>query len=133
MPAAYAAADVTLVASIEPEAFGLTAAEAQAAACPVITTNIGAPPEIILAPPQVSHGEATGWHVPANDAAALANAIADALAMDGPTREAMRERAVASVAARFTVAEMQRQTLAVYDSLLGTRLANQFAGGRPQV
>src|SRR5690606_16596981 len=28
MPAAYAAADVTLVASIEPEAFGLTAAEA---------------------------------------------------------------------------------------------------------
>jgi glycosyltransferase involved in cell wall biosynthesis len=133
MPAAYATADVTLVASIEPEAFGLTAAEAQAAACPVITTNIGAPPEIILAPPHVSPSEATGWHAPPNDAAALAGAIAEALAMDGTARDAMRARAVASVAARFTVAEMQRQTLAVYDSLLGSRLADQFAKGLPQV
>ncbi len=133
MPAAYAAADVTLVASIEPEAFGLAAAEAQAAACPVITTNIGAPPEIILAPPHVTPGEATGWHVPPSNAAALAHAIAEALAMDGTTREAMRDRAVASVATRFTVTEMQRQTLAVYDSLLGSRLAEHFAEGLPQV
>ena len=133
MPAAYAAADVTLVASIEPEAFGLTAAEAQAAASPVITTNIGAPPEIILAAPHVSPNEATGWHVPPNDAAALASAILQALTMDGTAREAMRARAVSSVAQRFTVAEMQRQTLAVYDDLLGTRLAEQFAKGLSQV
>lgn len=133
MPAAYAAADVTLVASIEPEAFGLTAAEAQAAGCPVTTTNIGAPPEIILAPPQVAPDAATGWHVPPNDAAALANAIFQALAMDVAARDAMRARAVVSVAQRFTVAEMQRQTLVVYDDLLGTSLAGQFARGLPQV
>ena len=37
--AAYAAAHVTVVASIEPEAFGRTAIEAAAVACPVIATE----------------------------------------------------------------------------------------------
>ena len=45
--AAYAASHVTVVASIEPEAFGRTAIEAAAVACPVIATNIGAPPETV--------------------------------------------------------------------------------------
>ena len=45
IPAAFAAAHVAFVASIEPEAFGRAAAEAQAMGCPVISTNIGAPPE----------------------------------------------------------------------------------------
>src|SRR5690606_1083208 len=51
--AAFAIAHVTVVASIEPEAFGRAAAEALAVGCPTITTNIGAPPEIVLAPPEV--------------------------------------------------------------------------------
>lgn len=127
MPAAYAAADVALVASTAPEAFGLVAAEAQAAGCPTITTNIGAPPEIVLAPPQVQQDQATGWHVPPGDAAALADAIAEALAMPDIQRQAMSARASASIAARFTVAAMQQQTLAVYDSLLDSQLAARFA------
>lgn len=130
MPAAYAAADVAIVASTEPEAFGLVAAEAQAAGCPVITTNIGAPPEIVLAPPNVPRNAATGWHVPPADAAGLAAAMAEALAMPDADRQAMSARAAASIAARFTVAAMQQQTLAVYDSLLGSRLAEEFAGAR---
>ena len=44
MPAAYLAADASIVASIEPEAFGRTAVESQAMGCPVIATRIGAPP-----------------------------------------------------------------------------------------
>ena len=123
---------VTVVASIEPEAFGRAAAEALAVGCPTITTNIGAPPEIVLAPPEVASGEATGWHVPPGDAPALAAAIAEALAMPEAERDAMGARAIASIAARFTVVAMQRETLAVYDSLLGTSLAERFseAGAR---
>jgi len=126
--AAFAVAHVTVVASIEPEAFGRAAAEALAVGCPTITTNIGAPPEIVLSPPEVPAKEAAGWHVPPNDAQALAAAIAEALAMPETEREAMSTRAIASIAARFTVAAMQRQTLAAYDSLLGSQLAARFDG-----
>src|SRR5207244_1649807 len=49
--AAYLAAHVTVVASIEPEAFGRSAIEAGVLACPVIATNIGAPPETVIAQP----------------------------------------------------------------------------------
>ena len=52
VPAAYLAAHVTVVASIEPEAFGRAAAEAQAMGCPVIATRIGAPPETVKAEPE---------------------------------------------------------------------------------
>ena len=49
MAAAYLAAHVTVVASIEPEAFGRTAIEAAALGCPVVATDIGAPPETVVA------------------------------------------------------------------------------------
>ena len=124
--AAYATAHVTVVASIEPEAFGRSAAEALAVGCPTITTDIGAPPEIVLAPPHVSRDQATGWHVPPRDAAALAEALAEALALTGDARDAMGERAIASIAARFTADTMKRRTLEVYDGLLGTDLARRF-------
>ncbi len=124
--AAYAIAHVTVVASIEPEAFGRAAAEALALGCPTITTDIGAPPETVLAPPRVAAAEATGWHVPPRDASALASALAEALALTGDARRAMGERAIASIAARFTLETMKRQTLAVYDSLLGTDMARRF-------
>lgn len=125
--AAFAVAHVTVVASIEPEAFGRAAAEALAVGCPTITTNIGAPPEIVLASPEVASDEATGWHVPPGDAPAIAAAIAEALAMPEAARQAMSARAIASIAARFTVGAMQRQTLAAYDSLLGSDLAARFS------
>ncbi len=47
MAAAYKLADVVVVASREAEAFGRAAAEAQAMGCPVIATDIGAPPEFL--------------------------------------------------------------------------------------
>jgi len=124
--AAYATARVTAVASIEPEAFGRSAAEALAVGCPTITTNIGAPPEIVLAPPQVPRDQATGWHVPPRDASALADALAEALSLTDAARDAMGTRAVASIAARFTAETMKRLTLEVYDGLLGTNMARRF-------
>ena len=124
--AAYATAHVTVVGSIEPEAFGRAAAEALAVGCPTITTDIGAPPEIVLAPPRVPPAEATGWHVRPRDVPALAAALAEALTLTGEARRAMGERAISSIAARFTLETMKRQTLAVYDSLLGTEMVERF-------
>jgi glycosyltransferase involved in cell wall biosynthesis len=124
--AAYAAAHVTVVASIEPEAFGRTAIEAAALACPVIATNIGAPPETVMAQPTVVQREMTGWLVPAIDPEALARALAAAQALAPAERSAMGERARRHVLANFTTEAMQRRTLAVYDRLLGTALADRF-------
>ena len=124
--AAYATARVTVVGSIEPEAFGRAAAEALAVGCPTITTSIGAPPEIVLAPPQVSRADATGWHVPPRDAGALAETLAEALSLSDDARRAMGGRAIASIAARFTAETMKRLTLEVYDGLIGTGMARRL-------
>ncbi|TXN60500.1 glycosyltransferase family 4 protein, partial [Methylobacterium sp. WL6] len=78
MPAAFRAASVVAVPSVEPEAFGRSAVEAQALGTPVVVSDLGAVPETVLSPPEVSAGQRTGWRVPAGDAAALAAALAEA-------------------------------------------------------
>ncbi|MGI9522114.1 MAG: glycosyltransferase family 4 protein, partial [Hyphomicrobiaceae bacterium] len=88
MPAAFAAAHVAVIASIEPEAFGRTAAEAQGVGCPVIATRIGAPPETILAEPEYSHQDRTGWLVPEANAGALASSLESVLALQPQQRKA---------------------------------------------
>jgi glycosyltransferase involved in cell wall biosynthesis len=126
MPAGLATAHVALMVSVEPEGFGRVAVEAQAMGCPVIASAIGALPEAVRAEPAVGAQQATGWLVKPGDAAALAEAMRQALALPEAARRAMGQRARAFVAANYSVRELQRQTLAVYDRLLGTRLAEQF-------
>jgi glycosyltransferase involved in cell wall biosynthesis len=60
----YEASDVIVVPSIEPEPFGLVAAEAMAAGLPVIASRLGALPEIV-------EDHRTGLVVDAGNAAAL--------------------------------------------------------------
>jgi glycosyltransferase involved in cell wall biosynthesis len=126
MPIAYALASATVVASIEPEAFGRTAIEAAALGCPVIATDIGAPLETVLAQPDVSFVQRTGWLVPPDDAEALAAALAEALALSGSERQDLAAAARRHVLAHFTTEVMQSRTLAVYDLLLGTTLEKAF-------
>ena len=93
-PAAFALADVAVIASTEPEAFGRTAVEAAAMGVPVVATALGATGETVLAPPAVAEAERTGWLVPPGDAAALAAAIGEALrAVAGRARRRLRARA----------------------------------------
>jgi glycosyltransferase involved in cell wall biosynthesis len=125
--AAFRAAHVTVVASTEPEAFGRTAIEAAAVGCPVIATDIGAPPETVRAEPAVSAEAITGWLVPAGNAGALAARLADALAMAPAARRELGQRARRHVLGTYTVEAMQRRTLAVYDRLLGTALERRFS------
>jgi glycosyltransferase involved in cell wall biosynthesis len=132
VPTAFLAAHVTVVASTEPEAFGRAAIEAGAMGCPVIATAIGAPPETVLAEPSAAKSAITGWLVPPGDPTALADGLAQALTLAPADRAAMGDRARAHVRAQFTVAAMQRSTLAVYDRLLGTGLEQRFLGGSPK-
>jgi len=108
MPAAYAASDVAVSASVRPESFGRVLAEAGAMGLPVVSSDLGAAREI------VRHGE-TGWLVPPGDPAALAGGIREALSAAGP---ALAARARAHVLARFTRDLMCAKTLAVYRELL---------------
>lgn len=124
--AALATAHLAIVASTEPEAFGRVGTEAQVMGCPVIATDIGAPPETVAAPPNAPAAEATGWLVPPGDAARLADAMAEALSLDPAARRALGERARNRVLTHFSLDSMRRQTLAVYDNLLGTRLENAY-------
>jgi glycosyltransferase involved in cell wall biosynthesis len=129
MPAAYLAAAVALTISTVPETFGRTSVEAQSMGCPVIVPSLGALPETIIAPEQDAGGF-TGWHTPAGDVPALRQRIAVALRLDQGQRAEIGVRAQAHVATRFALARMQAGTLAVYDELLGTDLAERFERGQ---
>lgn len=121
MPAAFAAARLTVVASIEPEAFGRVSVEAQAMGCPVIVSTAGALPETVAA------GE-TGWLVPAGDDAALAARLDESLSLPDSRLAALRAAAIRHARAQFSIEHMQERTLAVYDELLQTRLSAAFRG-----
>jgi glycosyltransferase involved in cell wall biosynthesis len=118
MPAAFLAASVVTVPSTEPEAFGRSAVEAQAMGTPVVTSNLGAVPETVLAPPEVPSSERTGWRVPAGDAAALAHAIDTALSLGATARDGLAARARAHVERHFSLERMVTDTLDVYAGLL---------------
>ncbi|MDR3516218.1 MAG: glycosyltransferase family 4 protein [Azospirillaceae bacterium] len=117
MPAAYMLANVVVSASTEPEAFGRVIVEAQAMGRPVIVTDHGAVAETV--DPGV-----TAWVVPPGDSASLAEALAQALAIDDDQRAILGARGMAHVAMRFTKERMTGDTLSVYTELLAetTRL-----------
>ncbi|WP_417671295.1 glycosyltransferase family 4 protein [Roseibium sp.] len=119
VPAALALADISVVASVEPEAFGRAAVEAQAANVPVIVSDLGAVPETVLAPPEVIEDERTGWRVPPGDHVALAVAIRMALGLSDDARNDLTDRAANHVRASFSVESMCAATINVYRQLLG--------------
>ncbi|GLK76982.1 glycosyl transferase [Methylopila jiangsuensis] len=118
VPAALAAAAVAVVPSIEPEAFGRGAAEAQAMGVPVVAAAHGAPAETVLAPPACPDGDRTGWLVHPGDEAALAEGLAAALAMSATEREALGRRARTRAVTRFGLDAMTDATLDAYSRLL---------------
>jgi glycosyltransferase involved in cell wall biosynthesis len=126
MPAAFLAAHVAIMPSLVPETFGRASIEAQAMGCPVIVSDIGALPETVISPQQ-DKARFTGWLVPPNDAAALADRLRAALGLSPGERAAMSARASARARAEFALSQMQRKTLAVYDELLGSNLAEAFS------
>jgi glycosyltransferase involved in cell wall biosynthesis len=125
MPAAFALAQVAIIASTSAETFGRTSIEAQALGCPLIVSDIGAAPETIV-PASLTERNYTGWVIPCRDAAAIAARVEEALGLAPQQRAALGARARTHVTAKFTLSRMQRATLAVYDELLETELATSF-------
>jgi glycosyltransferase involved in cell wall biosynthesis len=125
MPVAFLAAYTALVPSLVAETFGRTSIEAQAMGCPVIVSDIGALPETIVAA-EGDSADFTGYLVPHGDVAALADRIGKTLALTPEKRAEIGKRARERVSKKFILARMQAKTLAVYDELLGTRLAESF-------
>lgn len=115
MAAAYRAADVVVCPSLQPEAFGRTAAEAQAMGAPVIAADHGGAREV------VDHGRAgagTGWRAAPGDAQAWRTALAQALSLTPHERAALADRARARACALFSKPALQAHTLQVYRELL---------------
>lgn len=124
MPAAFGAAWLALVPSIEPEAFGRASIEAQAMGCPVIVSDIGALPETL--PAMDGLAPRSGWLVEAGNEAALAEALEAGLEMSAGARSSMGNAAERH-ARGFSKAVLQKKTLQLYDYLLRTELAKAFS------
>lgn len=112
MPAAYMLAGVVVSASIEPEGFGRIPVEAQAMGRPIVATDHGGAQETI------KRGE-TGWLVPPNDSALMANALQEALTLNTEQRALLANRAMSHVNENFSSTVMLQKTLSVYSELLG--------------
>jgi glycosyltransferase involved in cell wall biosynthesis len=110
MPAAFMAADVIVAPSIEPEAFGRIAVEAQAMGRPIVASKLGAQTETVL-------DGVTGFLFPPGDASALSAAIARALALPEADRKAMASAGRERVLRAYTVDTMCAATLDIYRSL----------------
>jgi glycosyltransferase involved in cell wall biosynthesis len=130
MPSAFSIAHVALVASVEPEAFGRTAAEAQAMGCPVIASKAGALTETVRDANDPATAGATGWLVPPGDAGAMAGSLARAISMTENERAAVAAAAVDHIARNFSKASLQLKTLSLYDALLNSELAEAFERAR---
>jgi glycosyltransferase involved in cell wall biosynthesis len=111
MPAAYALVDLVVVPASEARPFERAAAEAQAMGKPVIITDLGNAADCVL--PAV-----TGWLVPPDSPAELAEAIELALAMPAAVRDRVAARARQFALRELNVARTVRRTLQVYRELL---------------
>jgi glycosyltransferase involved in cell wall biosynthesis len=112
---AYAASDVVVVPSTEPESFGLVAAEAMAVGLPVIASRTGALPEI------VEEGR-TGLLSEPGEADALLTAMKELVASPS-LRAEMGRRGRERFERRFRVERYTREFNELYGRLLGESAA----------
>lgn len=104
--------DVFVLSSVM-EGLGTSLLDAMACARPIVGTNAGGIPEVVV------DGE-TGHVVPPRDADALADALTDLLSDDERAR-AFAAAGFERVRHRFSVARMVADTLAVYEGVLRGR------------
>jgi glycosyltransferase involved in cell wall biosynthesis len=121
MPAAYAAAAVTVSAAIQPEGLQRAILEALAMARPVIVSDLGAGPEVVLAPPAVAEDRMTGLRFSAGDDAALAAALIRLFSLPESARRGIGARGREWVLAHFNAAAAAEQTLRLYANVARAR------------
>lgn len=119
MPAAYAAASVVVSAAVQPEGVQRSILEAQAMARPVIVSDLGAGPDVVLTTPAVPESRITGLRFPAGEDAALAAALLRLFSMPEPLVDAIGERGRDWVLGHFNAGVGAGQMLRLYSELAG--------------
>ena len=111
MPIAYEISDIVVSASIEPEAFGRVAIEAQSMGKPIIASNIGGSRETIK-------DEKTGFLFNAGDIKSLTEKLSHIFDLDRNTLKLMGNAGRENVIKKFNVEKMCFSTYSEYKKLL---------------
>ena len=111
MPLAYKLSDLVISSSIEPEAFGRVAVEAQAMNKPIIASDIGGSRETVL------NGK-SGLLYKHNDQEELAKTINKIMEMNKKSLSLMGEQGRKNVEKKFNVDQMCQSTFTEYKKLL---------------
>ena len=111
MPLAYKISDLIVSTSIEPEAFGRIAVEAQSMEKPIIASNLGGSKETII-------NNKTGILFDAGDSDDLSKKIIEFFNFDKSTIEQMGKEGRKNVSAKFNVEKMCFSTYSEYKKLI---------------
>jgi glycosyltransferase involved in cell wall biosynthesis len=111
MALAYHVSDIVISPSIEPEAFGRVAVEAQSMEKVIIASNIGGSNETII-------NEKTGFLFESGDANSLSKKIIQAITMDDVPLKLIGKEARKNIINKFNVEKMCFSTYSEYKRLL---------------
>ena len=111
MPLAYKVSNLVVSASIEPEAFGRVAIEAQSMEKPIIASNIGGSNETVI-------NNVSGFLFETNNAESLSKKIIEVLNLDESRLKLMGIEGRKNVIKKFNVEKMCFSTYSEYKKLL---------------
>ena len=111
MPLAYSLADVTVSASVEPEAFGRVAVESQSMAKPIVASNIGGSRETVL-------NKKSGFLYKHNDPRELAKILNTVIQLSQEELKSIGNEGRKNVAKKFDVEAMCESNLREYKRLV---------------
>ena len=111
MALAYKVSDIVVSASIEPEAFGRVAVEAQSMEKPIIASNIGGSNETII-------DEKTGFLFESNNKKSLSQKILKTLSMDETSLKLIGVEGRKNIIQKFNVEKMCFSTYSEYKKIL---------------
>ncbi len=111
MALAYKVSDIVVSASIEPEAFGRVAVEAQSMEKPIIASNIGGSNETIV-------DEKTGFLFESNNAKSLSQKILKTLSLDEVSLKSIGIEGRKNIIQKFNVEKMCFSTYSEYKRIL---------------
>ena len=111
MALAYKVSDIVVSASIEPEAFGRVAVEAQSMEKPIIASNIGGSNETVI-------DEKTGFLFESKNAKSLSEKILKTLSMDKKSLKLIGTEGRKNIIQKFNVEKMCFSTYSEYKRIL---------------
>ncbi|WP_435097039.1 glycosyltransferase family 4 protein [Candidatus Pelagibacter bacterium nBUS_27] len=111
MALAYKISDIVISASIEPEAFGRVAVEAQSMEKPILASDIGGSNETII-------DEKTGFLFESNNAKSLSEKILKVLSMDEASLQSIGKEGRKNIIQKFNVEKMCFSTYSEYKRIL---------------